>query len=178
MRSILLLILCLAMFGAGVWIIYVAIAKQAYIISVIGIFTMALATYSIINIVYNRVIFTENKIIMTGEILKKSERIQFKDSINYCEICDIRVIYTNTNSKKQRIQLTGYGSLAPRLYFEIKLNNGKIKRIYISGFSYIQKKKMLELINKYTGLNFDYKTIDKIDDSCFNFKKRKNKTTK
>ncbi len=178
MRSILLLILLLAMFGAGVWIIYVAINKQAYIISIIGIFPIALSIYSIINVVHNRVIFTNDKIIITGEILKKSERVQFKDSISYCDICDISVIYTNTNSKRQRMQLTGYGSLAPSLFFEVKLNNGKTKRICISYFSYRQRKKMLKLINKYTGLNFDYKTIDKIDDSYFNFKKRKNKTTK
>lgn len=164
------------MFGAGVWIIYVAIAKQAYIISIIGIFTIALATHSMINIFYNRVVFTSDKIIMTGDILKKNEKIQFKDSIEYCDICDICVIYSTTNSKRQSRQIAAYGSLVgPSLFFEIKLRNDKIKRIFISNFSYRQRKKMLELINKYAGTNFDYKAINK---SYINFKKKKNKTKK
>ena len=125
-----------------------------------------------IYLLHNRLIFYYDKIVITGHRFKKVG-LQYPDEIKYNEIKNVSLIYSNANSRKKRINVSGYTALRPYTYFEIWLEDDKTKWILVECFSMIQRKKMLQIINQKTGLNLVYNQLEKKNDSIY--KKRKKK---
>ena len=134
-----------------------------------GAGAIVIALYSMITTMHNRIIYTDNSIKVTGHLGSKSDRTQFKDEIKYSEISNIRIIWSCQNSKKQPVPAI-YAN-APRLYYEIIMNNGRTKWIFIAPFSQKQRKEMLEIINSKTGKNFSYDALEQEDFSVYTSKK-------
>ena len=101
-RFIYACLMCMVFVGIGVTIIVVSILEKKYFAALIGIIPIVISTYVILSGIYNRVIFDNNKIKITGDLFKTADKTQFKDEILYKEILDVLVINSNINSKKQK----------------------------------------------------------------------------
>lgn len=170
-RFIYALLICLFFLGVGIAIIVISVVEKKYLLSLVGFIPIVISIHAVISSMYNRVVFLENSIKITGDLYKQTDKTQFKDTIRYNEILDLRIINSNINSKKQKIKLRGYGSITPRLFFEVLLKNQESKLIYISFFSKKQRIQMLNIINEKSGLDLNYDKLIKIDKSYFNINK-------
>ena len=136
----------------------------------LGLIPVFIFGYSLISIMYYRIVFLDDRILVTGELGKNCT--QYKDEILYNDIKNISVIYANKNSKKEPIRNLSFSRLRPKLYFEFELKNGETKWVYISWFSKNQKNKILELINNKTGTTFNYQSLIKTDISNYHKNKK------
>ena len=179
------LIFCLtSIFSAGFGIFMVILGVKAilklarYDVALFLIFGGSYLTYLfssvLIEILHNKIILTDNKIIVTGHWIRKNQGLQFPDEIEYDEIQNVSIICANANSKKKRIANAGYSSLRPYFYYELTLKNGDTKGIYIECFTRKQRKKILDIINEKVGLNLSYKQLERKDFSIY-AKSRKGK---
>ena len=157
-------------------VLIVNVEYGALIGMVMGIVPIYIFFPPIIYLLHNRVIMEDEKIIVTGNrTAKKEHAFQYPDEIRYDEIKDISIICANANSQKKRIKNAGYSSLRPYFFFEVTLKNEETKWIYIECFSRSQRKKMLNIINEKTGLNFTYRGLERKDYSIYRRKKKSNK---
>ena len=161
----------IALIIMGLYIIGESISR-ANILGLIGLLPLILGATSYYVMFYNRIIFLDEIIDITGDKGKDSERIQFKDEIAYSDISDIRLVYANLNSKKKRKPSPSLGNLQPNMFFEFVLINQKTKWVYVSVFSKKQRKEMLEIINSKTGKNFSYDTLEREDSSMYKKKEK------
>ena len=122
---------------------------------------MAACIWSIYASWYNRIIFFDDKTIITGDKLDKDSKIQFRDEISYSQIKDLKFIISNRNSKKKSFPWYVRNGSAPKSYFEFEMENGKTKWVFIFYFSKKQRKEMIKIINEKTGLNLDYDVLYK-----------------
>jgi len=155
----------------GIYILFTNVEFQSFILIFGGLYLIYLFGSATFNILHNKIILTDNKIIVTGPPTDKKDGLQFSDEIGYDEIQGVALIYANANSKKKRIKNAGYSSLRPFLYYEVTLKNDETKWIYIECFSKKQRKEILNTINDKTGLNLSYKQLERKDYSIY---KRKN----
>ena len=160
-------LMCLGMLAVGLYLIILSAFKLNIVMGLIGTFPVIISLYAYITAFNNRIIFMNDIIKVTGNLGKKTERIQFSDEITYSDIEDIKIIYVNKNSIKKTILSTNLGNLQPKLYFEIILNGKESKWLLIGTFSKKQRIKMLEIINSKTGKNFVYDEIEKKDFSIY-----------
>lgn len=165
------LLLYLFFIGGGVCLVLMSVIKENALMLIVGIVLIVLFTASWINTAYNRIIFYDNRMLVTGQLFG-DDRTQYKDEILYSDIEGIRVIYVIKNSKKESIKTISYVSLRPNLFFEFVLKNQKTKWVWISLYSKRQRDKMLKMINEKTGLNLCYDEIEKNDLSPYNLKKK------
>ena len=63
--------------------------------------------------------------------------------------------------------------MRPHIFFEFELRNETTKLIYIEIYSVRQRKKILEIINQMTNLNFSYSNLENVDQSMFRRKENK-----
>ena len=143
------------------------------IIIVGSLMTAGLFLFNLISLWHNRIIFHDDKIVITGHWIIKKQGLQFPDEIEYSEIKDIAIICANANSLKKRITSSGYSSLRPFIYYEITLKNNDTKWVYIECFSRNQRKRMLDIVNDKAGLNLSYKLLERKDYSIYKRKKNK-----
>ena len=106
--------------------------------SLAGLGMMILCTWSFYASFYHRIIFLDDKIIVTGDKSDKDSKIQYKDEIVFSEIKDVKFIISSMNSKKKISSLL---NSAPKSYFEFEIENGESKWVYIFYFSKKQGKK-------------------------------------
>lgn len=132
-----------------------------------GIYAVYLFLYSLIYNVHNKVILTDDKIIITGHLIVKKQGLQFPDQIEYDDIQDVAIICANANSLKKRIKNAGYSSLRPYIYYEITLKNGDTKWMYIECFSRRQRKLILNTINDKADLHLSYDQLERKDFSIY-----------
>lgn len=159
---------CLLFIGLGIFFIVIEILNRAFILIPVGIFPIVLATGTLVGGLYYRIIFCEEKILVTGELpILGDGRTQFKDEILYSEIEQINAIYVNKDSRKRSLKATTMGALRPRLYFEFVMRNKKTKWVYVSYFSKKQREAMLKIINDKTGMNLSYDQLKIADLSLF-----------
>lgn len=59
------------------------------------------------------------------------------------------------------------------MFFVFELRNEASKLIYIEIYSVRQRKKILEIINQMTNLNFSYSNLENVDQSMFRRKENK-----
>ena len=114
---------------------------------------------SLISVAYYRIIFLDDKIYVSGELLNRDDRTQFKDSISYSQISNIQIVFASANSNKKNFSGFSRNHFYPRAFFELVLENGYTKWVYITYFSKKQRSKMIEIINEKTGLNLSYDQI-------------------
>lgn len=158
----------------------VIVKKQRYVISTLFflglMYTAFLFAMTIVACLHNKVVFTDDKLIVTGTILSKRQTggIQFPDEVEYNDIQSVAIICVNANSKKKSIKTADvYSSLRPFVFYEITLKNGDTKWIYIECFSRRQRKRMLDTINQKTGLTLVYKDLERRDISIYKRNKEK-----
>lgn len=154
----------------------VLLSHQQYkslILIVSGLFHVGLFSYALIYLWHNRIIFHDDKIVITGHWIIKKQGLQFPDEIEYSEIKDVAIICANANSLKKRITSSGYSSLRPFIYYEITLKNNDTKWVYIECFSKNQREKMLDIVNDKAGLNLSYELLERKDYSIYKRKKGK-----
>lgn len=171
--------------GIGWWILHRIVNTPpdngfGILVLILGFCVTPLMLDSTIRFILYRIEFYEDRLFTSGTkyIVTFSDRkfrTQHKTEIFYADIESIGVLYVNKNSRKRTMPLNSTGGLRANLFYTFTLKNGKTKWLYISTFSKKQRLKMLDLINLYANTNFSYETMEKTDDSYFNFKKRKKK---
>lgn len=136
-----------------------------------ALYSVILFSYTILCNIPNKIILNDEAIYVTGQKIKG--KIQHRGVINFSEIKDIKLIYTHTDSKGQKLKRDGV-AVSMRAYFflEFLLKNGLSKRIYIEIYSIRQRKQLLRIINEKANLDFSYDQLERKDDSMF---KRTNK---
>lgn len=127
----------------------------------VGIGWIIISVIPIYRCVYNRTIFYDNKIVITGEKLPPSYRNQFQDEIIISQIKDVRIVISNKNSKKEFTDLNLNSCETRRTYFEFEMENGEKKWMFIYYFSKKQRKEMLRILSEKTGKNLDYDELFK-----------------
>ena len=127
---------------------------------------------------YNRVIFYEDRIFITGHKDNKKARVQFEEKIMFSEIETVNRLCSNKNSKKRTRNSNTTNDLRPYAYFEFVLKNGKTKWLCITYFSRKQRREMISIINEKTGLNLNYDKMVEEDLSYFARKKKSKEQTK
>ena len=174
-----MLLAFLFFFSAGIYIVIYGISMlfaelqiKYFIIVISGVGTAMLFAFCLAYNMRNRVIFCDNKLIITGHWIIKNEGLQFPDEIEYSEIKDISIICANANSLKKRIKNAGYSSLRPFFFFEFLLKNGTTKWLYIECYSKQQRRKMLEIINSKNDLNLSYDDLETVDYSIYRRNKK------
>ena len=125
----------------------------------------------IIDLLHNKLIFNKDGLLVTGQKFKG--KIQYKEYIHYSEIVDIRIVCAHMDSKGHSIKIMGIASMRPHIFFEFKLQNGASKLLHIEIYSVRQRKKILEIINQMTNLNFLYSNLENVDQSMFKRKENK-----
>ena len=140
------------------------IITQLLIVSVlmaVNLFFIVLTVWQICAMVYYRIIFLDDKIIITGDKLDKDSKIQFKDEFVISEIKNVKFIISNRNSKRKTYHWYVRSGYATKSYFEFEMENGDKKWVFIFYFSKKQRKNMINIINEKTGLNIDYDILYK-----------------
>lgn len=175
---VLTLLLLLAFLGAGVFTTIYSINEifanknwDFVIYFICGVLTICLFLELIAYCLHNRVILTDEKIIITGHWDLKNSVVQHRDEISYSEIKGVAIICANANSKKKPNK-GGISPLRPFFYFEFTLVNEKTKWMYIECYSKRQRIKILETINSKTGLNLSYKQLERKDFSIYRKRKK------
>lgn len=157
----------------GLYVITAGIEKSSWITALIGIIPMPISWNAYYKVFHNRMIFTPDRINITGEKGKVSERIQFEETIAYNDIENIRLICANLNSRKEHIGSSNLGNLNPSVFFEFILKSQETKWVCVSLFSKKQRKEMLEIINSKTGKSFSYDALEEEDLSIYSKMKSK-----
>ena len=139
----------------------------------VGFFPVFILLPSYYSTFYNRIIFRDEIIEITGNKGKITERLQLEDKVAYLDIEDIRLVYANKNSQKKRHSSAHLGNLQPSMFFEFVLKNQKTKWVSVSLFSKKQRKEMLEIINSKTGKSFSYDALEEEDLSIYSKMKSK-----
>ncbi len=134
------------------------------------LFSTILFGYLFVCNICNKMILNNEGITITGQKIKNP--IQHKEFISFLEIKNVKLICAHIDSKGKRLNVTGIASSRPHIFFEIELQNESLKRIYIEIYSIRQRKKILEIINLMTNLNFSYSELENIDYSMFRRKKK------
>ena len=170
--------ICIAGFGifmviVGLYILLVHTRYESLVLIFAGSYSTYLFLFVLIYILHNKIVLTDNKIIITGHLNKKNKGLQFPDEIEYNEIQDVAIICANANSKKKQIKNAGYSSLRPFIYYELMLKNEETKWIYIECFTKKQRKQILDIINDKVGLNLSYEQLERKDYSIYKKSKRK-----
>lgn len=155
----------------GLYCISLSFVDKKIFLFFVGLIPTIIFSYNLIGVIYYRIIFFENKILITGELCNKKYRTQFKDEILYSDIDKIDIIYVNKNSNKKPLKEVSFNSLRPRLYFNFTLKNKDTKWVHISHFSKRQKEKMINIINNKANLNLSYNQLKKNDLSYYKRKK-------
>lgn len=171
---LLFLAIALVSFYVAVLCLYKLFTLKAYvlIIPIVAIlFSAILFGYIFIGNISNKMILNNEGIVITGQKIKG--KIQHKDFISFSRINNVKLICAHIDSKAQKLKNIGIASMRPHIFFEFELQNGTSKLIYIEIYSVRQRKKMLEIINCMTNLNFTYSNLENIDQSIFRRKENK-----
>ena len=140
------------------------------VLIVSSVYIMYLFSFALFYNLHNKIIFSEEEIVITGHLIVKNEGLQFPDKIKYDEIRNVSIICANANSLKKRIKGSVYTSLRPYTYFEFELTSGNTKWVFLECFSKRQQIQMLNIINNYTNLDLSYNQLEKKDFSIYSKK--------
>lgn len=121
------------------------------ILFIIGI---VLLIFEFITIISHCIVLTEDGIFTKGEFrLSKKEKIQRKIKIEYSDIEDIKIISSTKNSQNSSY-FTDNPIKPINKFLEIKVKNGRHKRLWINHYTKKQVEKLLQcLISKVKEVN-------------------------
>ena len=171
---LLFLAIALVSFYVALLCLYKLFTLKAYVLIipiVATLFSTMLFGYIFICNISNKMILNNEKIIITGQKIKG--KIQHKEFISFSEIKNVKLICAHIDSKGQKLNNKGIASMRPHIFFEFELRNETSKLIYIEIYSVRQRKKILEIINQMTNLNFSYSNLEYFDQSMFRRKENK-----
>lgn len=156
------IIACIVLWGNFTTEHYSEMEKLVY--SPILLIPLGLGIHSIIYNAYNRVIFRDHQILITGQLGKDDGGFftsihQYKDTIDMRNIREVKLVVATVNSRK-KVMRSHKGGLRPMRYFEFILADGTTKWMWITPFAKNQRKKMLAIINSKTGLNLSYDQLE------------------
>lgn len=137
------------------------------------LFSIIMFSLGLIDLLPNKLIFNEDGLLVTGQKFKG--KIQYKEYIHYSDIVDIRMVCAHIDSRGYTIKNRGIATMRPHMFFEFIMANNKSKFLHVEIYSIKQRKKILEIINQMTNLNFSYSKLEKLDQSIFR-RKKTNKT--
>lgn len=139
----------------------------------VGLFPVLLFGYIISFNIPNKMIITDDGIIVTGQKVKNGT--QHRIFIEFSKIKNIKIIFDRINSQGKRIKVNSTRTSRPNLFFIFELQNEMPKLVYIEIYSIRQRKKILEIVNQMTGLNFSYNELERVDKYNFNVRCEKDK---
>ena len=171
---LLFLAIALVSFYVAVLCLYKLFTLKAYVLIIpimATLFSAILFGYIFICNISNKMILNNEKITITGQKIKG--KIQHKEFISFSEIKNVKLICAHIDSKGQKLNNKGIASMRPHIFFEFELRNEASKLIYIEIYSVRQRKKILEIINQMTNLNFSYSNLENVDQSMFRRKENK-----
>lgn len=171
---LLFLTIALVSFYVAVLCLYKLFTLKAYVLIIpitATLFSAILFGYIFICNISNKMILNNEKITITGQKIKG--KIQHKEFISFSEIKNVKLICAHIDSKGQKLNNKGIASMRPHIFFEFELRNETSKLIYIEIYSVRQRKKILEIINQMTNLNFSYSNLENVDQSMFRRKENK-----
>ena len=160
--------IALVSFYVAVLCLYKLFTLKAYVLIipiVATLFSAILFGYIFICNISNKIILNSEKITITGQKIKG--KIQHKEFISFSEVKNVKLICAHIDSKGQTLNVEGIASMRPHIFFEFELRNSTSKLIYIEIYSVRQRKKILEIINQMTNLNFSYSNLENVDQSMF-----------
>ena len=171
---LLFLAIALVSFYVAVLCLYKLFTLKAYVLIIpimATLFSAILFGYIFICNISNKMTLNNEKITITGQKIKG--KIQHKEFISFSEIKNVKLICAHIDSKGQKLNNKGIASMRPHIFFEFELRNETSKLIYIEIYSVRQRKKILEIINQMTNLNFSYSNLENVDQSMFRRKENK-----
>ena len=171
---LLFLAIALVSFYVALLCLYKLFTLKAYVLIipiVSTLFSTMLFGYIFICNISNKMILNNEGIAITGQKIKG--KIQHKEFISFSEIKNVKLICAHIDSKGQKLNNKGIASMRPHMFFVFELRNEALKLIYIEIYSVRQRKKILEIINQMTNLNFSYRNLENVDQSMFRRKENK-----
>lgn len=132
--------------GSIIMTIFALISSRINYLSLItGIIAFIFLSYQLyVMIVSYKINLDDKTIYSNGDKFQKIEKVQYKCSINFSEISDIKIISSSKNSLNKQIQLRWISSTLPKKYLEFTLFNGQKERIWINQYT---KKQIIKLLN-------------------------------
>lgn len=134
----------------------------AWLSIIFAFFLTILCIVAFVSAWHNKIIFFEDRIIVTGENFEEGEKTQYQDEIFFKDIEDVKIVVSrNQNSLKKWYKSSGnrFKIRDKKPFFDFIIKNQDSKWICVYDFSIKQRKEMLKIINEKTGLNIDYDDI-------------------
>ena len=154
-------------FGFGAFVISVIIGMILAVIIrklelvgylIFGGIVVAICIYVCLYFACYWITFYDDKIYVSDEKIPVGDKIQYKDTVYYSNIIDIRVVFAYKNSLKLPLSM-GYKPYATNKQFVELIEKNKTSWIYVTGFTSKQKQKMLDIIGEKTGIYKNYKQL-------------------
>jgi hypothetical protein len=128
----------------------VDLASYIFVI-LIGLFSLIITIFAIVGFCRNKIIIDDEKMQVTRFLYPKGS-IPYEDIIYYSEIQNIKLVYVKFYIRGRFNRIT---------MFEIYSNKGKKQLFFVQDYASWQRRQLIDIINSKTGLNFNYKLIEK-----------------
>lgn len=177
-----LLLVCGIMFAGAIFVIvsFLLHINKAnnisfWLLFLVIVFVAVYLGYTIIRLVRNRIIFTEEKLYVPENWGGKDVKFQYKVIVDFTEIKEVFITESCNNSLNKAMPL----QVLPMPYIVIECKNGKQKAINVFYYSKKQTIKIIETIIEYSKLNnniFTLKTAEQIFAEYISNKKQDKKS--
>lgn len=105
--------------------------------------------------------FYPDKVYVSGEIMHATRKTQYKDTVMYCDIKDVRLVIAHKNSLKQPLPAIDKAYERTVWFIEFEVEDNRTHWMFITGFTSRQIQKMLDIIGEKTGIQREYKQLVK-----------------
>lgn len=177
-----LLLVCGIMFAGAIFVIVSLLLNinkanniSFWLLFLVIVFVAVYLGYTIIRLVRNRIIFTEEKLYVPENWGGKDVKFQYKVIVDFTEIKEVFITESCNNSLNKAMPL----QVLPMPYIVIECKNGKQKAINVFYYSKKQTIKIIETIIEYSKLNnniFTLKTAEQIFAEYISNKKQDKKS--
>lgn len=177
-----LLLVCGIMFAGAIFVIVSFLLNinkanniSFWLLFLVIVFVAVYLGYTIIRLVRNRIIFTEEKLYVPETWGGKDVKFQYKVIVDFTEIKEVFITESCNNSLNKVMPL----QVLPMPYIVIECKNGKQKAINVFYYSKKQTIKIIETIIEYSKLNnniFTLKTAEQIFAEYISNKKQDKKS--
>ena len=177
-----LLLVCGIMFAGAIFVMVSFLLNinkanniSFWLLFLVIVFVAVYLGYTIIRLVRNRIIFTEEKLYVPENWGGKDVKFQYKVIVDFTEIKEVFITESCNNSLNKAMPL----QVLPMPYIVIECKNGKQKAINVFYYSKKQTIKIIETIIEYSKLNnniFTLKTAEQIFAEYISNKKQDKKS--
>ena len=148
--------------GIGIFVIVAGIAEGEGALAITVGFPWVLCwCFHYFADMYNRIVFTNEKVLITGQLFPAFCKRQFRDEVLYTDIANISLVRSTKGSKKKRVPNDRGGRSVGTIYtyMQFELKSGRKKWYGITFFSKRQRLQMLDILNQKTGLTRSYEQL-------------------